>query len=75
MYDSEVETPRCDAWAGEILFGNGDGTFYEQSSTDPNWGSGNVKTIVSIKTKVEGVTIIIGKNNENLKQLTFSKWN
>lgn len=73
MYDSEVETPRCDAGAGQILFGNGDGTFYEQSSTDPNWGSGNVKTIVSIKTKVEGVTIIIGKNNENLKQLTFSK--
>ena len=72
LYEAEVETPRCDAGNGLILFGKGDGTFDQKFPTSINWGNQNVKKINLIHTNNKS-SIIIGNNNEQLELLKFEE--
>lgn len=64
MYGAEVETPRYDAGTGQVLLGNGDGTF----EAVPVWKSGlyaagNVKNAAWIKTS--GAPLLVVANNDD----------
>lgn len=72
LYEAEVETPRCDAGNGLVLFGNGDGTFKQMFPSTVNWGNQNVKKLGLIHIN-NSPAIIIGNNNEQLEILKFEK--
>lgn len=72
LYEAEVETPRCDAGNGLILFGNGDGTFDQAFPTSINWADQNVKKLGLIHLN-KSPAIIIGNNNDVLELLKFEK--
>lgn len=71
-HEAEVETPRCDAGNGLILFGNGDGTFKRATTSNVNWGSKNVKTLAPIRVN-DKFGILIGNNNDRLELLELTR--
>lgn len=71
MFEAEVETPRCDAGNGLILFGDGRGVWVEAEASSINWGAGNVKQLKLINVQGDK-SVLIGENDKPLDLLKFS---
>lgn len=72
LHEAEVETPRCDAGNGWILFGNGDGTFNPVETVNTEWGRGNTKSLSFIEVR-NTPAVIVGKNDAPLELLILLK--
>jgi len=71
LYSSEIETPRNDAGYGNILLGNGKGSFkslpFTKSGFNLNY---DTKDLAKIKTK-DGFCILAANNNDFMSVLRF----
>ncbi len=73
LYQSEVETPRNDAGYGLVLKGNGRGDFKAMSHDESGvYLKGDVKQMKPISI-MKKPSIIVGKNNDYLKVITYSE--
>ncbi len=72
LYTSEVETPRADASYGNILLGEGDGSFKSiKTQSTSHFGEGDVKKIIPINTS-NGKLFLIVRNSGALKVFKFN---
>ena len=68
LYTSEVETPRADASYGNILLGNGSGSFRVLPPAQCNYfGEDDVKKIKAIQLSNGKTAFIVGRNSGVLK--------
>lgn len=68
LHEAEVETPRCDAGNGWVLFGNGDGTFTKMAVSETLWGAGNTKVLRYLQVG-DHPAILIGRSDGPLDAL------
>jgi len=71
-YSNDIETARCDAFNGLLLFGKGNGTFRPQQNMDSGfWATREVRDMAALTLKNGGQLFIIANNNAALQAFEY----